>query len=266
MEQSHQNDIDARIQAYYEGVFDESTRLTTRSPQGALEFERTQELIRQHVQRGRILDIGGGAGIHAEALQHNGYDTVLIDPVPRHIDTARAAGVDAQLGDARDLPFANGEFDAALMLGPLYHLGSEVDRQRALTEVARVLRPAGVLFAAAVSRYVAFGQVSLTKSTTSRLPDEWAALITAGTPSPRLRFPAGHFHTAEELQEEVEAAGFEVREVVGVEGPAGTFLEAIEEATDELRNAALLIARAASSVPGIRDQSQHLIAIAQLPT
>lgn len=265
MERSEQNDIDTRIQTYYETLFDESTRLTTRSAQGPLEFLRTQELIRQYVRRGRLLDIGGGAGAHARALQDDGYDTALIDPVPRHVDAAHAAGLDARLGDARGLPFATGSFDAALMLGPLYHLRSATDRRRALREAARVIKPGGVLLAAAVSRYVAFGQISLTRPAPAHMPDDWAALVTDGEPSPSLRFPAGHFHTAEELHDEVEAAGFEVREVVGVEGPAGAFLETIEETTEELRNAAMLIARAASSVPGIRDQSQHLIAIAHLP-
>lgn len=260
-----QSDIDARIQTYYGVTFDESARLTTRSAQGPLEFQRTQELIREHAPLGRVIDIGGGSGVHAKALQDGGYDIELIEPVRRHVDAARAAGLEAHLGDARDLPFDNETFDVALLLGPLYHLSSATDRRLALTEAARVIKPGGVLLAAALSRYVAFGSVSLTQPAPERMPADWAALVVEGAPSPSLRFPAGHFHTAEELHDEIEAVGFEVREVVGIEGPAGLFLEEVKEADDELRDAALVIARAASAIPGIRDQSAHLIAIAHRP-
>ncbi|PRB13488.1 class I SAM-dependent methyltransferase [Microbacterium sp. MYb62] len=265
MATSDQDDIDARIQVYYADTFDENARLTTRSAQGPLEFQRTQELIRGKAPAGRVIDIGGGSGIHATALRDDGYDVVLVDPVQRHVDTASAAGIDAHLGDARALPFASEEFDIALLLGPLYHLSPVADRRVALAEALRVLKPGGVLLTAALSRYVAFGSVSLTQSPPPSLPDDWAALLVDGTPSPRLRFPAGHLHTAEELHDEVANAGFEVDDVVGVEGPAGLFLEVIGDAGEDVRHAALVLARAASATPGIRDQSAHLIAIARRP-
>lgn len=42
-------------------------------------------------------------------------------------------------------------------------------------------------------------------------------------------------------------------------------LEMMGDADENVRAAALVIARAAASVPGIRDQSAHLIAIARRP-
>lgn len=131
-----QPDIDARIQTYYSEVFDEHVRLTTRSAQGPLEFQRTQEIIREHVPIGRVLDVGGGAGIHSRALIDAGYDVEMIDPVPRHVEQARGAGVNAFAGDARDLRFADASFDAVIMLGPLYHLSSRDDRLTALRDAA----------------------------------------------------------------------------------------------------------------------------------
>lgn len=256
-----QEDIDARIQTYYGEVFDEHVRLTTRSAQGPLEFQRTQELIRTHVSGGRVLDIGGGAGIHSRALMDAGYEVEMIDPVPRHVEQAQAAGVVASVGDARDLPFEDDSFDAAIMLGPLYHLAAVEERVLALREAARVIRPGGAVLAAGLSRYVAFGAVSLGRSVPSPIPGEWVALIEDGRPGSGLRFPAGHFHTAEELQSELESAGMTVIRVAGVEGPAGTLLEGEVDTEDDVRDAALMLARAASDVPGIRDQSAHLIAV-----
>ncbi|HCS60993.1 MAG TPA: SAM-dependent methyltransferase [Microbacterium sp.] len=263
MSPADQQDIDARIQRYYSEVFDESTRLTTRSPQGPLEFRRTQEIIRGRVPVGRVVDIGGGAGLHAKALQDAGYRVELVEPVQRHIDVALAAGVSAQLGDARSLPFGDQSFDAALLLGPLYHLASLEDRLMALREAGRVVKPGGFVLAAGLSRYVAFGAASLGSRIPSPLPNEWAALISDGAPTSSLRFPAGHFHTAEELADELDAAGLEMLEVFGVEGPAGLFLEVEKEVDSAVHDAALILARAAAAVPGIRDQSAHLLGVAR---
>jgi len=265
MTSADQQDIDARIQTYYGEVFDEHVRLTTRSAQGPLEFQRTQEIIRAHVPGGRVLDIGGGAGIHSRALMDAGYEVEMIDPVVRHVEQAQEAGVRASVGDARELEHADQSFDAAILLGPLYHLASREDRLGALREAARVVRAGGVVLAAGLSRYVAFGAASLGRPVPTPIPGEWAGLIADGTPGSQLRFPAGHFHTAEELEDEVADAGLDVLEVVGVEGPAGLFLEQAGEVSAEVRDAALAIARAASAVPGIRDQSAHLIAVAHVP-
>ncbi|UJP11058.1 class I SAM-dependent methyltransferase [Microbacterium sp. KUDC0406] len=169
-----QSDIDARIQTYYGDVFDESVRLTTRSAQGPLEFRRTQELIREHVPTGRVLDIGGGSGVHAAALQSVGYVVELVEPVPRHVESALEAGVSARIGDARELPYADASFDAALMLGPLYHLASLEDRLTAIREAARVVRSGGMVLAAGLSRYVAFGAASLARDVPSPIPGSGA--------------------------------------------------------------------------------------------
>lgn len=264
MTSADQQDIDARIQTYYGEVFDEHVRLTTRSAQGPLEFQRTQEIIRSHVPGGRVLDIGGGAGIHSRALMDAGYEMEMIDPVVRHVEQAQEAGVRASVGDARELEYADQSFDAAILLGPLYHLASREDRLRALREAARVVRAGGVVLAAGLSRYVAFGAASLGRPVPTPIPGEWAALIADGTPGSQLRFPAGHFHTAEELEDEVADAGMDVLEVVGVEGPAGLLLESVADVHPDVREAALTVARAASAVPGIRDQSAHLIAVARV--
>ncbi|MGL3150764.1 class I SAM-dependent methyltransferase [Microbacterium sp. A82] len=261
-----QSEIDARIQAYYGGIFDENARLSTRSAQGPLEFQRTQALIAATVHPdARILDIGGGAGAHAVALQAAGHAVTLVDPVPQHVTAAQTAGVTASIADARELPFPDESFDATLMLGPLYHLADAADRALALQEAMRVTRPGGSVFAGAISRYIAFGQVFLTRERESGDSDEWIALLQDGRPSPRMRFPAGHFHTAEGLAQEIATAGFVDVTVHGVEGPAGMLLEQLSADTDpETRAAAAHLASVASAMPGIRDFSGHLLAVGRV--
>jgi ubiquinone/menaquinone biosynthesis C-methylase UbiE len=140
---SPQEHVDDRVLAYYGTELDESDRLIGRSGQGLLEFERTQQVVRERVAAGsQIIDIGGASGVHAAALAERGDDVLLIDPVPRHVEAAMAHGTFAAvLGDARSLPADDHSFDAALLRGPLYHLVERSDRLRVFGEAVRVVRP-----------------------------------------------------------------------------------------------------------------------------
>jgi SAM-dependent methyltransferase len=99
----------------------------------------------------RILEVGCGWGELAEWLaRETGAEVVATDLSPRMIELARARGVDAQLADVQELPFADGEFDVAVAAWMLYHVP---DLERAITELARVLRPGGRLIAVTNSRF-----------------------------------------------------------------------------------------------------------------
>jgi hypothetical protein len=77
-------------------------------------------------------------------------------------------------------------------------------------------------------------------------------------------FPAAHFHDAAELAAEATEAGLSDVVVHGVEGPAGGALERVRLDAPEapgLIDAALTLARALSTTPGVTDMSQHILAI-----
>lgn len=259
--------VDARIQEYYSGRtgWDEHARLTTHTAQGPLEHTRTQELVRQRLAPGaRVLDVGGATGVHAAPLAADGYDVLLVDPVPDQV--ARAAGhgtFEARVGDARDLAalhLADDEFDATLLLGPLYHLASRQDRLRALREAVRVTRPGGSVVAAGITRLAALvgGGYELFG------PPAWRAVLERGEAPADIPFPAAHFHDAAELAAEAADAGLSDVVVHGVEGPAGGALERVAldaPEAPELIGAALTLARALSTTPGVADMSQHVLAI-----
>ena len=82
----------------------EGSRLT-RSAHGRLEYLRTQELVRRLLPSppARVLDVGGGMGVHARWLAEDGYEVHLVDPVVHHVQSAsEIRGVSAERGDARD--------------------------------------------------------------------------------------------------------------------------------------------------------------------
>lgn len=93
----------------------------------------------------RVLEVGGGQGELAEHMQRElGADLAFLDLSPGMVELARARGIDARVGDAQELPFADGSFDAVVAAWMLYHVP---DLDRALAEIARVLRPGGTLLA-----------------------------------------------------------------------------------------------------------------------
>ena len=114
--------VTRELLAYYEQDR-EHDRL--REGRGRLEFWRTQDVLRRILPPApaRVLDVGGGTGVHAEWLSTDGYEVELLDPIPLHVErAAELAGVTARLGDARELPVPDESADAVLLLGPLYHL------------------------------------------------------------------------------------------------------------------------------------------------
>jgi ubiquinone/menaquinone biosynthesis C-methylase UbiE len=82
-----------------------------------------------------------------------------VDSVPLHVEQAAAAaqGRDpsftVELGDGRSLAQDDSSYDAVVMLGPLYHITEREERVRALAEAKRVVRPGGMVAAAAISRF-----------------------------------------------------------------------------------------------------------------
>jgi len=68
--------------------------------------------------RGRVLDIGAGAGCHALALQARGHAVTALDISPDAVRVMRARGVeDARVADAFAFaPRAGGRYDTLLML------------------------------------------------------------------------------------------------------------------------------------------------------
>jgi SAM-dependent methyltransferase len=94
---------------------------------------------------GRLLDVGCGPGELTERFAKElRADVRAIDTSPRMVELTRARGLDAQLADAEQLPFADGEFDCVFAGWVLYHV-PKLDQ--AIAECARVLKPGGRLVA-----------------------------------------------------------------------------------------------------------------------
>jgi SAM-dependent methyltransferase len=91
----------------------------------------------------RLLDAGCGAGFNLLALAPLGR-AVGIDLAPEAIAFCRRRGVRAVRASLLALPFPDAAFDAVTSFDVIYHAWVTDDR-RAVAEMARVLRPGGVL-------------------------------------------------------------------------------------------------------------------------
>jgi ubiquinone/menaquinone biosynthesis C-methylase UbiE len=240
-----------------------------------LELVRTREVLRRHLPAppARILDVGGGTGVHAAWLLADGYDVHLVDLTPGHVDRAlgqlQGRGLTGEVGDARQLGAGDASYDAVLVLGPLYHLHERADRVRALAEARRVVRPGGVVAAAAISRFASMfdGLVRgfLFEPEFRTIARRDLADGRHANPDDRPHwFTTAYFHRPEELADEMASAGLTTVEVVGVEGLAG-WLEHLDArwADDGDRAVILEATRLVESEPSLLGLSAHLLAVAR---
>jgi SAM-dependent methyltransferase len=152
------------VRAYYESFGEREWTRLENPGDGFVEYGVTRRMLSKYLKpNSRILDIGGGPGRYSMWLAKNGHRVVLADLSPQLLSIARAkldeAGVSANVeeiieADACDLShWQDDSFDAVLSMGPFYHLPDANDREKALTELRRILRPNGIAFVALMPRY-----------------------------------------------------------------------------------------------------------------
>lgn len=136
-------------------TYDEDGRLA--SKHGSVEFLTTIHYIEKYIKPGdRVLEIGAGTGRYSHALACQGYTVQAVELIAHNIEvfrrnTKHGENISVMQGNAMDLSaFPDNFFDITLLLGPLYHLYTEKDKQQAISEAIRVTKTGGVIFAAYV--------------------------------------------------------------------------------------------------------------------
>ena len=90
-----------------------------------------------------VLDLGAGTGKLTTRLVERGLDVVAVDPIAEMLELLRGAlpATPALLGTAEQIPLRDNSVDAVLVAQAWHWF----DPERAIAEVARVLRPGGRL-------------------------------------------------------------------------------------------------------------------------
>jgi ubiquinone/menaquinone biosynthesis C-methylase UbiE len=202
---------------------------------GRLEREPIEYIVNTHYMskylpsEGHILDNGAGPGKYAMHLADQGYTVTLTDLTPRLVQVAETKARELELAhrfqgfhtaDATDLSlFPDERFDAALMLGPLYHLQAEEARVKAVQELHRVTKQGGIVFVALMPR--------IRHLTTSLLfPNAWKPNNSADGLERFLqtgafdhadegRFTGAYYFRIEDINPFMEQHGFESLKLIG---------------------------------------------------
>ena len=119
------------------------------SPAGRVRAARRGALFVEHgalAPGRRALEVGCGTGLFVEQVARSGATVRALDLSTHLLAQARArlagrANVSFLCGNAEQMPYADGSFDAVYGSSVLHHL----DLDRALREAFRVLRPGGRL-------------------------------------------------------------------------------------------------------------------------
>ncbi len=158
-----------------------------------------------------ILDLGCAGGFMAEALDDRGAKVTGIDPASDAIAAARAHAdangrhiiYDVGVGEA--LPYKDASFDAVVCVDVLEHVS---DLAQVIREIARVLRPGGVLFFDTINRNPIARFVTIT------MAEDVLRILPKGTHDPAM------FIKPSELRNQLQQAGFVPGKTVGL-GPSG---------------------------------------------
>ena len=253
----------------------ESERLS--GAHGELEWLRTLEILARALPPAPalIFDIGGAAGAYAFPLSERGYVVHLIEPVDIHLEQAKARSTSSGIklgsitkGDARRLTASSHSADAVLLLGPLYHLVERSDRLTALREARRILKPRGVLIAAAISRFASLID-GLARGFFS--DPEFRKIVAGDLATGQHRnptnqaayFTSAYFHRPEELAAEVRESSFADCQIFSVEGPVWSTSHFGEAWDDPVQRKTLMeFLSLIEREPSAHGASAHLVAVA----
>lgn len=100
------------------------------------------ELAAPYVRDREVLEVGCGTGLILRRLAPLARRAVGVDLSPGMLSHARRRGLDVREASATALPFPDASFDVAVSFKTLAHVP---DLRGALAEMARVVRPGGVL-------------------------------------------------------------------------------------------------------------------------
>ena len=141
-------EADPVVKFFDERAADYDREYEDETPGGyALRVRREKVLSFFDKPGGRVLDVGCGPGVMAQALVDRGCDFWGLDPSSKMIEIGRRRFPDNDhihflYGDAVGLGLPDDFFDAVLCMGVIDALR---DRHRAVREMLRVLKPGGTL-------------------------------------------------------------------------------------------------------------------------
>lgn len=180
----------ARVYQIFSGIAKKYERFNAISSFGAYKRWLGKMAALAHIEpHHRVLDIAGGTGdvsFTIAKMKHPAH-ILCTDLVPEMLEIAQShyhegkggtTQMDFQVADAQKLPFDNNSFDAVTMA---YGLRNMPERERALSEILRVLKPGGQLICLDFSTPSNKAWNALYRFYLDRMIPMWGRLIAGNT-------------------------------------------------------------------------------------
>jgi SAM-dependent methyltransferase len=262
------------IAAYYNN---DPEREHFRLERHQLEYDLTWRYLNRYLPvQGSILEIGAATGRYTVDLARRGFAVTAVDMSAALLEECRknvvAAGLARQVqfvaADARDLSeLSDTDFDAVLLMGPLYHLVDEADRTAALNQAFKRLKAGGGIFSSFISRFGVLAD--LLRDNPEWIEDQkraWSLLQSGRRPD---GYPPGgfrgYFAGVDEIAPLHEAVGFETVVVAGVEPVIAADDESYNSLQGPQRQLWMDLLYAISTESSIMGASRHLLYIGRKP-
>jgi len=238
---------DTLVKEYYSTQVRNEWRRLIRDAYHRLEFDTTFHFLDKYLpKRGLILDAGGGPGRYTLELAKKGYDVVLLDATRANLDFAlrqiKRHGLQARVpeitaGSIVDLSrFSDASFDAVLCSGgPLSHILDPHQRESAISELIRVVKPGAPIFVSVIGLFGVMVEILIYEQHEIDMP-HFELIRKTGDYLGGRGFTACHFFLPEELHQAFTRPDVHILEMVGLEGISSNHSRQLNQlAKDEKR-------------------------------
>ncbi|WP_170110700.1 class I SAM-dependent methyltransferase [Flavilitoribacter nigricans] len=266
------------IRDFYNRYGEQETRRWEKSIVEKVKLHVHRHYLDRHIRsEDRVLELGAGTGIFTRLLAERVKALTVTDLSPVQLDLNRRETEEAGLGasvdswavrDICDLrAYPDASFDRVVCYGgPLSYVFDQ--KQRALSEMRRVLRPGGKALLSVMNLWGTIRE-SLEKIILPISPEDNEKILASGNLHPTAFAPSDHhchmFRLAE-FRADLETAGFTILELSAsncLSTLRAQELEALQKDTERWAYFLDLEIRACAS-PGILESGTHLIAVVRV--
>ncbi len=251
---------------------DEDSRLT-RQYITQIEFDTTIHVLRDYLKTDvSVTELGAATGRYSLNFAKLGCNTTAVELVPDQVAILRAKAKEQGLslsiyeGNACAVPFIeNSSQDLCVILGPLYHLKTQQERNQAISETHRILKPGGIIALAYISRYFVAGifaqifpelvtpQILLTLHGTGLVPNQLTESF----------FNVGYFASPKEMEALVLDNGFQKIRHVATDGFCRYISSGVNNFSQEQYNTWLDYHLKTCDEPTLLGSSNHGLVVAR---
>ncbi|WP_390903269.1 MULTISPECIES: class I SAM-dependent methyltransferase [Vibrio] len=256
----------------YYANFDEEQRLVCQNIT-RIEFDTTINQLELFTHSAETLtEFGAATGRYSIFYAQKGLDVTAVELVPELVAQLKQNAVVQNVelnvyeANATDVSFVpDSSQDMVLILGPLYHIQEESERQAVIREAHRILKPNGVVAVAYISRFFVAGLLAKMSSTLIS-PQILSELNETGLVTSKdvdAFFRTGYFAKPSEIENLTKSEGFCIEKHVATDGFGRYIGSEINSLSEQQYQAWLQHHLLVCSEPSLLGSSNHGLVIAR---